>query len=589
MTEDYGFYESILALDCGCTTTQALLIDQVEGIYRLVGRTEAPSTLEPPWTDLMASVRQAIRELSEMTGLRLLNEQGTLISPQQYAGGVDAIVIVCSAAEPLKLVLAGVMGDISLSSARRAISKTYAVVEGLISLDGQGNSAHSTNNNIQGQIDLIQKLGPEAIVIVGGIDGGAARPVLQAVEASAIGSFMIAQGDRPTIVFAGNTELRTQVAEIVGAEAELRSVDNVRPSLELENLTPLQAEIEGLYRESKMERLPGFGTLSSWTPVKVLPSAKAFACTIQYLAESDGINVMGVDVGGGSATLAAVVDERPDMVVRGDLGLSYSAPRILDHVPLEAIRRWLPFEMEEVEIRNILHNKAMRYRTLPQTRQELLLEQALAREILRLMVGNMLHTWTGVPSQLYPDLLPKLHLIVGSGGLLANTPTYAQAALIMLDALQPIGVTGIALDKLRMVAPLAAAAMISPVAAAQVLERDALLNLGTVVAPIGTSREGDLALSFKIDYEDGRSLQVEVPFGSLEVIPLPTDQTATLELRPSRHFDVGLGTKGQAGMTRVEGGIIGIIIDARGRPLPTADDPEIQRQKIQRWLWDMGS
>jgi hypothetical protein len=375
----------------------------------------------------------------------------------------------------------------------------------------------------------------------------------------------------------------------VGADAELQAVDNVRPSLELENSVPLQAEIERLYRGKKMERLPGFGTLSSWTPVTVLPSAKAFAYTIQYLAECDGINVMGVDVGGGSATLAAVVDERLELAIRGDLGLSYNAPRILDKVAVESISRWLPFEMEAVEVENLLQNKAIRYRTIPQTRKELLLEHAVAREILRLMVNDVMGTWMGVSSHLYPGLLPKFHLIVGSGGLLANTATYGQAALILLDALQPVGVTGLALDKLRLVAPLAAAAMISPVAAAQVLERDALLNLGTVVAPIGISREGDVALTFKIEYEDGRSMQVEVAFGSLEVIPLPSDQTATLELRPSRHFDVGLGTKGQAGMTKVEGGIMGIIIDARGRPLPIADSPELQRERMQRWLWDVGS
>jgi hypothetical protein len=82
---------------------------------------------------------------------------------------------------------------------------------------------------------------------------------------------------------------------------------------------------------------------------------------------------------------------------------------------------------------------------------------------------------------------------------------------------------------------------------------------------------------------------VEVPYGSLEVIPLPSGHTANLELRPTRRFDVGLGTKGQAGTTKVEGGIIGIIIDARGRPLPLAEDPELQREKMQRWLWDMGS
>jgi hypothetical protein len=131
--------------------------------------------------------------------------------------------------------------------------------------------------------------------------------------------------------------------------------------------------------------------------------------------------------------------------------------------------------------------------------------------------------------------------------------------------------------------------MVNPLAAAQVMERDALLHLGTVVAPVGTARVGDIALAFKIEYDDGRRLEVEVPYGSLEMIPLPAGETADLELRPTRRFDVGLGTKGQAGTTRVEGGIIGIIIDARGRPLPIAQDPSEQREKMQRWLWDMGS
>ena len=36
-------------------------------------------------------------------------------------------------------------------------------------------------------------------------------------------------------------------------------------------------------------------------------------------------------------------------------------------------------------------------------------------------------------------------------------------------------------------------------------------------------------------------------------------------------------------------GVIGIIIDARGRPLPIAEDLGEQREKMQRWLWDMGS
>jgi hypothetical protein len=106
---------------------------------------------------------------------------------------------------------------------------------------------------------------------------------------------------------------------------------------------------------------------------------------------------------------------------------------------------------------------------------------------------------------------------------------------------------------------------------------------------VGSARPGDVALTFRIEYEDGRSLEVEVAYGSLEVIPLPVGQTANLELRPTRRFDVGLGVRGQAGTTKVEGGIIGIIIDARGRPLPIAEDPAEQSERMQRWLWDMGS
>ena len=589
MSQDFAPVESILALDCGSTTTQALLIDQVGGEYRLVVRTEAPSTVEPPWNNVAISVRQAVTEISEITGWPLLNERGQIISPQRHLGGVDAVVVIASASSPLRLVLAGVMSDISLLSARHALSTTYAVVEGVISLDRLNDGARGINGDIQGQIDLIQQLKPDAIVIVGGVDGGASRAVLQAAETVAIASFTMLSSERPPIVYAGNAQLRAQVAEIVGPEAELRAVDNVRPGLHLENLGPLQAEAEELFRKRKMERLPGFATLSSWSSVSVLPAARAFAYSVQYLARLDGINVLGVDAGGATATVAAMVDDRLDLSVRSDLGLSYNAIRLLDQVPVESISRWLPTQADPAQIRNLLHNKTIRYRTVPQTPEELLVEQAVTREVLRLTLGDLMPHWPKGASRLYPDLLPKFHLIVGGGGTLTNTPNYGQAALMLLDALQPIGVAGLALDKVRLMAPLSAVAAVNPAAAAQLMERDALLNLGTVVAPIGMAREGELALTFKLEYEDGRQMEVEVPYGTLEVIPLPAGQTANLTLRPTRRFDVGLGTKGQAGTTKVEGGILGIIIDARGRPLPISPDPEEQRNRMQRWLWDMGS
>jgi hypothetical protein len=159
----------------------------------------------------------------------------------------------------------------------------------------------------------------------------------------------------------------------------------------------------------------------------------------------------------------------------------------------------------------------------------------------------------------------------------------------LLDALQPIGVSTIVLDATALAAPLGALATFQPLAAAQVLESDAFLNLGTVVAPVGTAREGDIVLKLKVDYGGGRTLGVEVAYGSLEVIPLPLGQTAILALEPLRGFDVGWGARGKGLPLQVNGGTLGIIIDARGRPLPLPPDGEERRTKMQTWLWDMGS
>jgi hypothetical protein len=121
------------------------------------------------------------------------------------------------------------------------------------------------------------------------------------------------------------------------------------------------------------------------------------------------------------------------------------------------------------------------------------------------------------------------------------------------------------------------------------MERDGFLSLGTVVAPVGTAREGEIALKLKITYDDGRALEMEVPYGSLEVLPLATGHKATLELRPTRKFDIGLGAKGKGATTELEGGAVGVIIDARGRPLSLPATREEQQAKIQEWLWGVGS
>jgi hypothetical protein len=116
------------------------------------------------------------------------------------------------------------------------------------------------------------------------------------------------------------------------------------------------------------------------------------------------------------------------------------------------------------------------------------------------------------------------------------------------------------------------------------------VNLATVVTPVGFARKEDVILRVRIQYEESGALDIEVPYGSLEVLPLPPGQEALLELHPIKRyrFDVGLGGPGKGGKRRVRGGLLGLIIDARGRPLRLPPDPEERQAQMQQWLWDVG-
>ncbi len=91
-------------------------------------------------------------------------------------------------------------------------------------------------------------------------------------------------------------------------------------------------------------------------------------------------------------------------------------------------------------------------------------------------------------------------------------------------------------------------------------------------------------------YHGGGDLDVEVAAGSLEVLPLPPGQKAVIKLEPHRSIDVGRGGPGQGGGSiEVQGGLVGLIVDARGRPLFLPSNAGKRRERIQQWLWDIGA
>ncbi len=572
---DNGLRESILVADCGRATTRVALLDMVGGRYRFVARGEAPSTGDAPWSDITAGLVHATAKVEAITGREIIGEQeGSLVLAPAEPKGVDLFVASTSAAPAPKTVLVGLMDDVSLASARRVALSSGAAVVGVLGLgdsDSEGD-----------QVQRLVSLEPDVFLIAGGTDGGAADPVIRLAETVSLSLLPFGNNVAPpTVIYAGNSELRTAIAEALSG-AELRSVENVRRRFDLEQLGPARAELDAVCEASRRFELAGAERLKELAGGALVQTAKAFGWTVQYLGKVLGSNVIGVDVGSASVTAAVVVDGRPQLITRSDLGNGHHLPELLEQITPQQISRWLPKEIEPGDVRSFVADKALFPNSVPVTLDDLFLELAIARELIRTLLPDMLPSRSNAGG-----MLPPMEAILASGAVLANAPRPGLAALVLLDALQPVGICSLMLDTEGLAPALGTVARVEPLATAQVIESGAFRELGTVVVPVGQAESGDVVLRLTMIYENGSELEVEAEYGSLEVLPLAAGQRAELHLRPCRRFDVGAGP-GRKSRRRVYGGALGVIVDARGRPLCLPSDPNARQTKIQQWLWDMG-
>jgi hypothetical protein len=335
-----------------------------------------------------------------------------------------------------------------------------------------------------------------------------------------------------------------------------------------------------------MSQLPGFQKLGSWSPYPVLPASKSFEKVIAYLGRHNNLNVIGANIGSGATVVSVQMRDHQSSIIRSDAGLGHSLAALLKIVPIEKFHRWLPIELTVEELYNRLLNKSLHPTTIPETEEDLFIEHAVAREVLRLVMEQIRAGWSFQP--LAGLERTQWNLMVGSGRALTHTPQPGYAVLVMLDGLEPWGVTSIALDTAGVANMLGSIAAIEPMAAVEVAARDAFWNLGTIIAPAGHGQPGKPALKLKVNYANGDPLEMEVAYGSLQVIPLPPGEKATLEIRPARHFDIGLGQPGRGALAEVEGGLLGIIVDARGRPLRLPKDEAQRQAQIRQWLTELG-
>ena len=585
----------ILATDCGSTTTKAIMIERVDGVYRQTWRGEAPTTVEEPFADVTVGVINALTEIQEVSGRRLLDDEGRIIRPATAEQGCDIYISTSSAGGGLQMMVAGVVREMTAASAKRAALGAGAIVMDTI--------ASNDRRRPHEQIQRIRELRPDMVLISGGTDGGDTKKVTEIAEliAPAKPRPRFGKAYELPIIFAGNEKAQPEMNRVFGEGGfDLKITDNLRPTLEQENLGPARDMIHDVFLEHVMAHAPGYDKLMSITDAPIMPTPGAVGDILQTIAKGRGINAVGVDIGGATTDVFSVFDGTFNRTVSANLGMSYSISNVCAEATLPTILRWVHIGMDERELRNRVKNKMIRPTTIPQTMEALVFEQAVAREALRLAykqhkefattlkgvqqqrtVGDTFSQQSG--GETIVDNM-KLDLLVASGGVLSHAPRMHQTAMLLIDAFEPEGITELAKDSIFMMPHLGVLASVHEQAAMEVFERDCLVYLGTCVAPKGVGKPGKNCFSWSLD--DGARGSGELVFGDVTLVELGPDETAELEVRPARGFDVGAGS-GKTVRRTIRGGTVGVILDARGRALELPEERTECRSAMTRVIDQM--
>lgn len=589
MKTDPTALRTVLVTDCGSTTTKALLFEKTAAGWRQTHRGEAPTTVEQPVADVTAGALNAFAEVEEVSGRAILSRDGTrdggspFIESGGGAHGIDLYLSTSSAGGGLQMTVAGVVRRMSAESAERAALSAGAIVMDAISAD-DGREDHE-------RIQRLRHLRPDMVLLTGGVEGGSHEHVVEMAETLAAAAPRPRFGDslKLPVIYAGNSRAADDVRSLLENTARVSVVDNVRPTLEAEHLAPAREAIHDLFLTHVMSHSPGYDKLLRWTPVPVAPTPAAVGDMVRGYAEDTRGTVLCADIGGATTDVFSVFDDREgepvfNRTVSANLGMSYSVANVLIEAGVESIRRWLPCDMEPAEIRDRLRNKMVRPTSIPQTLEDLWLEQAVCREALRLALAHhrsLAVGLSGVQQQRgiadifsqtasRSDLVDmmRLDLVIGSGGVLSHAPDRMSAALMMLEGFELQGFTRIAVDSVFMMPHLGVFASVHPEAAREVFLHDCLVDVAHAAAPV-FSRKRTAGTPLAEVSVDG-TLAGTVTAGGVDCILLDPGASVRVVVRPAaKDVDAGAGA-GVALERDITAGLCGVILDGRNRPLRPA-------------------
>lgn len=557
--------------DIGSTTTKAIVFEKSAGKWRFFRR-EAPTTVEKPHEDVSVGVLRALRVLESETGRRLVERDAPCIP----------YLSTSSAGGGLAMVVTGLVRDLTAESADRVALGAGAIVLDVIAMN-DGRTPYR-------KIEDLKTMRPDMVLLAGGFDGdNISGPVYLA-------ELIVESGLHPKlnpaakldIIYAGNVNARRYVAQVLHKDYRYHEVPNIRPEGTRENPLPARKHIHELFMEHVMSQAPGYERIKPWVAAPIRPTPAAFGNILALVSRTMDKAIMVVDIGGATTDVFSAVKGRVFRTVSANLGMSYSIRNVAENGGMADVVRFVRSGSDaadalptERELWDRIGNKHIHPTGLPATAAHARTEWAVATVAIRRAVIQHLRVIHGT-SEPHKSERPELDklirgsrpkwmketeiadridlaledydLIIGSGGILSHSPRGA-AAMMLLDALQPIGVVELAVDSAFMFPHLGVLAELDEQLALRLFRELGLVRLCTVCAPAVAEPASEIHVLGSTS--SGRGIDVMAEPGEVELAPLGDSETA--ELTRTAH--------GVPHRFTARGGSCGLVVDNRSRPV----------------------
>lgn len=258
------------------------------------------------------------------------------------------------------------------------------------------------------------------------------------------------------------------------------------------------------------------------------------------IAHAQGGPALVVDVTGGSTSLVRSDPAGALIAVHArPLGIGRGADLVVARGGLERVRRWIPWSVDQPTLLERVFNRARWPDAVPAERETLALDIALAHEAIGHALADA--AAAGIGAQI------RSARAIFLTGRLAGLPGAAAPVLIAIDALGPTDAASIGKDDGEAILAIAAAALASgstDALAPRIAER--AIPLAAVV-PVAGSRRATVRILVGTEVRDEA-----VQPGSFFLVPVQGEVDAAAPgIAPAR----------------LAAGAIGVIVDARRRPL----------------------